>query len=637
MRHSIQSGFSIRAVILGFLLIIPNVFWTVYGEVISQTDLNSTSLMMPPLCTLLVLLIFNAAIRRFKPQKALTPGELIAIYVIVSMATVLAGMGMLQFIVTTLPAGYHTGLVSKEIAAVTKSLPAWAMPDRSVVEAFYKGNSAVPWSAWARPMVIWGGFLMLMVWTMFCLNALFRKQWMDRERLTYPIVQLPLEMADPQAAFFKNRLMWAGFGVSVLLESMNSLNALFPSVPYLQLRARELAGFFPDPPWNSMGPLQTTFYPLAIGLGYLLPADVSFSCSFFYILTRLENVASAAFGLNQGGGTGAQWPFLAAQGVGGFLGLAAMTIWLARKHLADVWKGAWKPKQADDAEEPMSYRAACVGLLLGLVGMMAYGVMFKISPVAFGLYLLLYLAFSLTITRLRIEAGPAWTMGPAMNAASVTYTAIGGINMAQTDVHKMALFGWFAQEMRCCPMPVSAEAIKMQHGMKTPRSVFTSVLMVASVIGIIVGFAALLMVYYQNGAASSKVDPWRTGSGLAPYWLSSTTAMNPRDPDWAQLRAMGVGGMIAVGLSLARTMFVWWPLHPAGYVLANTGTMDWLWLPFAIAWMFKISFLKVGGVKSYRRAMPFFMGLVVGDYVTSALWALLGSLLGMPMYRCFPC
>jgi len=55
--------------------------------------------------------------------------------------------------------------------------------------------------------------------------------------------------------------------------------------------------------------------------------------------------------------------------------------------------------------------------------------MFKISPVVFGLYLLLYLAFSLTITRLRAEAGPAWTMGPAMNAISVTHTTIGTINL----------------------------------------------------------------------------------------------------------------------------------------------------------------------------------------------------------------
>ncbi|MHB1462992.1 MAG: DUF6785 family protein [Armatimonadota bacterium] len=637
MRHSIQSGFSVRAVVLGLILIIPNVFWTVYGEVISQTDLNSTSLMMPPLCTLLLLLICNAGIRRIWPKKALLPAELISIYVIVTMATVLAGMGMLQFIITTLPAGYHYGLVSKDIATVTKSFPAWAMPNSTVTEAFYKGNSSVPWSAWALPLTIWGGFLMIMVWTMYCMNAMFRKQWMDRERLTYPIVLLPLEMTDPNAGFFKNKLMWAGFAVPVILESMNSLNALFPSVPFLQIRARELAVFFPDPPWNSMGPLQTTFYPLAIGLGYLLPADVSFSCSFFYILTRLENVATAAIGLNQGGGTGAQWPFLGAQGVGGFLGLAAMTIWLARKHLADVWRGAWKPKQADDADEPMSYRAACVGLLLGIIGLMAYGYMFKISPAVFGLYLLLYLAFSLTITRLRAEAGPAWTMGPAMNAVSVTHTTIGTINMTDTDIHKLALFGWFAQEMRCCPMPVSAEAMKMQHGQRTPRTLLTGVLMLASVIGIVVGFIALLMVYYQSGAASSKVDPWRTGSGLAPYWTAFSAAMNPRNPDWSQLGGTAFGALVAVGLTFARTLFVWWPLHPAGYVLANTGTMDWLWLPFAIAWAFKISFLKIGGVKSYRNAMPFFMGLVVGDYVTSALWALLGSLLRMPMYRCFPC
>ncbi len=637
MKRSPAFGFSYRAIILGLLLIIPNVFWTIYGEVISQTDLNSTSLMMPPLCTLLLLIVCNGLVKRVKPGKELTPSEMMCVYILITIATVLAGMGMLQFIVTTLPAGYHYGISSTDIANVTKSIPAWAMPSAEVTEKFYRGNSAVPWKAWLGPLSFWGCFLLVMVWTMYCVNAMFRKQWMDRERLTYPIVQLPIEMIDPQSGFFRNKLMWAGFLVPVILESMNSLNTLFPNIPYLQLRAYSLSSFFTEKPWNAMGALQSTFYPLAIGLGYLLPADVSFSCSFFYILTRLENVATNAFGLNSGPGTSGQWPYLAGQGVGGFIGLALMTIWIARHHLADVWQGAVHPDKADDADEPMSYRAACIGLLVGFAAMMGFGLVFKISPIVFGVYLIIYLAFSLTIARLRAEAGPAWTMGPMLSAVNVTHNTLGTINISTQDMHKMAMFTWFSVEMRCCPMPVSAEAIKMQHRPGKGRSILSGMIMLASAVGIITGFIALLTVYYQTGAASSKVDVWRTAMGLNPYQTASAAALNPKNPDWSQIGAAGFGTLVTIGLSAARTAFVWWPLHPAGYVLGNTSTMDWLWLPFLIAWVFKVSFLKVGGVKSYRNALPFFMGLIVGDYVTSALWSLLGSLLRTPMYRCFPC
>jgi hypothetical protein len=40
-------------------------------------------------------------------------------------------------------------------------------------------------------------------------------------------------------------------------------------------------------------------------------------------------------------------------------------------------------------------------------------------------------------------------------------------------------------------------------------------------------------------------------------------------------------------LSLLGSRFVWFPLHPAGYVPANTGTMYWLWCPFLVAWTIK--------------------------------------------------
>ncbi len=123
-----------------------------------------------------------------------------------------------------------------------------------------------------------------------------RRQWMDRERLTFPIAQLPIEMTEPRTGFFRNRLMWLGFAIAAGLESMNSLNFLYPNIPYVQLRAMNITGALTSPPWNAIGSLTTTFYPLAIGLGFVLSAEVSFSCWFFYFVTKLERVAAAWLG-----------------------------------------------------------------------------------------------------------------------------------------------------------------------------------------------------------------------------------------------------------------------------------------------------------------------------------------------------
>jgi len=43
-----------------------------------------------------------------------------------------------------------------------------------------------------------------------------------------------------------------------------------------------------------------------------------------------------------------------------------------------------------------------------------------------------------------------------------------------------------------------------------------------------------------------------------------------------------------------------------------------------------------GGLKFYKRALPFFIGLILGDYVIASLWTFVGIILNIDMYRCFP-
>ena len=56
---------------------------------------------------------------------------------------------------------------------------------------------------------------------MVCLSALLRKQWVEHERLSYPIVQLPLAMTNPKGRFFKSRMVWIGFGIAAGINLIN--------------------------------------------------------------------------------------------------------------------------------------------------------------------------------------------------------------------------------------------------------------------------------------------------------------------------------------------------------------------------------------------------------------------------------
>lgn len=634
-----ESGITPRALIIGFVAIIPGVFWGVYGDVVSQTDLTSTSLMMPPVIILTALLIINAGLRRIRPNLALRRAELITIYAMLTVSVILSGMGMLQFVCTSLGAVPHFATPDNHWESYLDYVPGWIMPKLWAIDGFYKGGQPVPWGAWLWPIVAWSGFLFAMLFTMFCINTIMLRQWVERERLSFPIVQLPLEMTDQAGTFFRNKVMWIGFGIAAGLETVNSLNFLYPNVPYLQLRAYDLRPFFTQPPWNAIGYFPTTFYPLAIGLGFMLSAEVSFSLWFFYLLTKVENVLSAAMGLTGGtGGVFSSPPYIAQQGVGAFIGIAIVAVYLARNHIKDVFsKALRRDSPVDDSDQPLGYSTAVVGLAVGFAAMVGFCVVVGVSPVVAAVYLGIYLICATTISRLRAEAGPAWVMGPYQNALDTVIQPIGTRMFSKQNFIALAYFHWFSIEMRCCPMPVQIEGMKMAQSVRIRQRAMTIVLLAAMVAGIAVGFAACLKVWYTYGAGSAKVEPWRTNMGRAPFDTATFYMKNPSRPDTAGTMAIAFGALVVFFLSAMRTRFIWFPFHPAGYVLANTGTMYWLWCPFLIAWLCKVIITRYAGIKGYRAALPFFLGLVLGDYISSGMWALAGSLLHMRMYRCFPC
>ena len=111
---------------------------------------------------------------------------------------------------------------------------------------------------------------------------------------------------------------------------------------------------------------------------------------------------------------------------------------------------------------------------------------------------------------------------------------------------------------------------------------------------------------------------------------------------WLQFpRPMDIYGSAVIGLSFVFTMFlgimrlrfIWWPFHPVGYVIGiNGGTLDQFWLVLILSSIAKFVILKYGGARLYRRVLPFFLGLVLGDVVSGSYWAILGIILETPMY-----
>src|SRR6185436_11585591 len=120
---------------------------------------------------------------------------------------------------------------------------------------------------------------------MFAFTALLYRQWADRERLTFPIVLLPLELSrDPRPGrrineFLTNPVMWCGAAVPILVYGWEGLRSYLPVPPPLHWGTWN---WFPDRPWKEFNLGMAHVYFAIVGLTFLLTTEVAFSLWFFY-------------------------------------------------------------------------------------------------------------------------------------------------------------------------------------------------------------------------------------------------------------------------------------------------------------------------------------------------------------------
>jgi hypothetical protein len=53
-------------------------------------------------------------------------------------------------------------------------------------------------------------------------------------------------------------------------------------------------------------------------------------------------------------------------------------------------------------------------------------------------------------------------------------------------------------------------------------------------------------------------------------------------------------------------------------------------------WLLKMGVIRYGGMQIHRLARPFFIGLILGDYVSGRLWAIPGCVTGIQTYKVMP-
>ena len=647
------SGITVRAWVIGLLLIPLLDFWLEYTEIVaSGPDLAAMSLPMAVLFALLVLIGINLLVKRVNSRWALSQAELLFIYTMNTVAIYIGGLGMMQFLTPALVGWKFYQTPQNKWNTWEHFVPRWATPDPAVIPGYYAGRTTffAPETllGWAQPIAVWTGFIFTLLFCFYCLSALLRKQWVDRERLVFPLVVIPLEITRDggSSPLWRNKLLWAGVALPAVLESMAAIHfTLAPTFPYIPLKPEaslQLETNITAPPWNAIGYTPLAFYPLVIGLSYLLSLDVSFSCWFFYLLGKVQNVGATAFGFRDPGAgpTLAHMPYIAEQGVGAFLGLALFSLHLARPQLAEAWRKAFRgDNSVDDSGEPLSYRTAYIGLFVSFALLVGFTVALGLSLLVALIFWILFLLMGLTFTRIRAEAGLPWGHGPSGLSHGTLVSFAGTEAFTPRELTGFSFVRWFDTDWRCFGQPAGMEALKLADSAAprpmNPRHVSIA-LFVAILVGTLAAWVSCLGIYYHYGAANASLNVWRTGQGRYGFDELQSWLTTARPLDSGRIAASGVGLAIVILLGFLRTRFSWWPLHPIGYAVGSTDTMGWIWFPVLLGWLFKSLILRYGGVGLYRQALPLFIGLVLGDYGISGLWALYFLASGHPGYRTFP-
>jgi hypothetical protein len=277
-------------------------------------------------------------------------------------------------------------------------------------------------------------------------------------------------------------------------------------------------------------------------------------------------------------------------------------------------------------------RRAAWGLAVSFAALVAFAVAGGMRAWVAVLFFALALAYMLAATRIRAESGNAWLFGPEVDAHRLMTTTLGTTLYLPADLTMMAFMRSVSSwDLRCLPMPHQLDGFKMgQVAGINPRRL-AAAMIGATVVGAVVSFWIALAIWYRYGALA-KTDSWRTLQGRVGFDMLAGYLQTPLKPDVAGTTAVALGALVTGALLLLRLRLAWWPLHPVGYALANTPTMASTWMPFALAWLAKLLVLRYGGMRLYRRSLPFFLGLILGDFLGGGFWTLLGCLTPINVY-----
>jgi hypothetical protein len=657
--HS-SSPVTIRAVCLGLL------FSTVINLVMAYNDYylyNSLLIgnhfpVMSLVAVMLLVLGLNAGLSRKFGIPELSSGELLLIWSMMGISGGICAAGIMRYFPSWVAVPtYYSNAANEYDVYIMKYIPDWMVLSRDPASRAVKwlmeglpGGQRIPWAQWVVPMAMWFSFMACLFASNFSLVSVFYHQWAVRERLIFPVVQLPLQLTEAPARgerfnpFLGNPWTWVGFVIPCLIWGINGLRTFAPGIPAFPMTWYSWS-LFPDRPWNELHLESINIYCTVIGLTFLLTTEIAFSLWFFYVLYKASFVWIAFLGSGATGFWG-NWSVAVTtfETAGAMLAIAGFLVYSARGFLREWW-GRVVSGVPDRRQDPISPRWALLMLVVGVAGMIGWFLLAGAQWWAAALGVGLFLVVLLVLTRVIAESGlifvqsnvipydvlaglfpPAWLTGWTLNSLMMQKAIV-------------------MNDLREIFMPYVMNGLKAAAQVRMHLGKVLAVFTLTAAVALGISAYGRIATYYKYGGVN--MDQW--ANVWSPNGFLGNVASYQKNPPSYDFTRIGerrilpvnvmhvaVGGTLAIGMLVMRAWFLWWPLHPFGLVMCGAWAMSQFWFSILLGWMAKVCVMTFGGASFYRKALPFMLGMVLGESVIAAVWIAVGLVTGTPGIHILP-
>lgn len=657
---SISSAFfqrfrTFRTVLIGAVLSIFIGFTGEYAA--NQIGYEPAATHLPPVFLvpfLFCVVLPNVLVARVRPASALTFYELIMVFAMGWIASLVPDQAMTKYLLVVITAPFYFASPENRWETIFfPYLPEWlVLSDRAAARVFYEGLQAgqsIPWGAWLSPLFWWGAFIVILLFVGACIVVMLRKQWVEHERLQFPLGEVGLHLISLGGrGEFGDKgkggtgedggtregggtreigIRWirtgAAFMSLVMIWNIVSFWGVWPPVPIMAEHFRVLSL---DPAFPGLIFRMNVF---VFCLLIFVNRDVLLSMWLFLVFYMFQEGSLNLLGVDSTTGTIIHGGLAGIQSIAGLVIFVLFGLWMARRHLGAVWRHALGRKgELDDAEELFSYRTAVFGFLLGLLFIICWLFAAGMSLPIMALFIALLFIFYIALARVVAETGVV-TLDLPINSHQFSIAIVGSAQIGRGDLTALGMANGFARNWRTFTMigtshvawlksrwhqhmQAHVNAITNKRGTVSgisSRHLFAGVA-VAFCLSAVASIGYVIYAGNTYGAQNLRTD-LGTDRGIRFYDLIVTWVNNATQISDLEILFFGSGIVMMIVLLAGRIFLPWWPLHPIGMVVVMSAPVRNAFLTIFLAWLVQAIVFRIGGRTLYQKVRMLFIGILL--------------------------